>query len=207
MLLVGILLVAGLGLIVVEAVGYSRGGYDGKFWKLPLDDQLDHVVVHKWEWWWVSIWELVGLFLMTGGLAGLTYLLADADEPVLAFVAFGGYLVALFTWVLALITQAAAMSRAAIQRTETGETPNWIHPFRDAGYLAEGAWILGTNIAYAVIGVAILQSGLVATWSGWAAISLGVLIPVVVLVTRVGFPQLGLLVPFIVGISVIIESF
>ena len=91
--------------------------------------------------------------------------------------------------------------------TVGSETPNWIHPFRDAGYLAEGAWILGTNIAYAVIGVAILQSGLVATWSGWAAIGLGVLIPVVVLVTRVGFPQLGLLVPFIVGISVIIESF
>ncbi|MEE8376716.1 MAG: hypothetical protein V3S26_10395 [Acidimicrobiia bacterium] len=48
--------------------------------------------------------------------------------------------------------------------------------------------------------------GLVATWSGWAAIRLGVLIPVVVLMTRVGFPQLGLLVPFVVGISAIIES-
>lgn len=207
MQLIGILLMAGIGLIAVEAVGYNRGGYNSKFWKLPLDDQLDHVAQHKWEWWWVSIWELVGLFLMTGGLAGLTYLLAEAGEPVLAFVSFGGYLVALFAWVFGLIAQAAAVSRAAIQRTETGETPNWIHPFRDAGYLAEGAWIIGANLAYAVIGLAILQSGIVGRWSGWAALSLGVLIPVFVLLTRVGFPQLGLLAPFIVGTSLIIESF
>ncbi len=90
---------------------------------LPLDDKLDRVAVHSWEWWWVSIWELVGLFLVTGGLAGLTYLLAAEDEPVLASVAFGGYLVALVAWVFGLIAQAAAVFQAATQRTETGETP------------------------------------------------------------------------------------
>ena len=207
MLLVGILLVAGMGLIAVEAVGYNRGGYNAEFWSLPLDDKLDRVALHHREWWWVSIWELVGLFLMTGGLAGLTYLVAAQGEPVLASVAFGGYLVALFAWVFGLIAQAAAVSQAATQRTETGETPSWIHPFWAAGYLAEGAWIIGTNLAYAVIGVAILQSGLVGAWSGWAALGLGVLIPVVVLLTRFGFPQLGLLVPFILGVAVIIETF
>ncbi len=108
--------------IAVEAVGYKRGGYNSEFWRLPLDDKLDRVAVHRWEWWWVSVWELVGLFLMTGGIAGLTYLLTEEGEPVLASVAFGGYLVALFAWVFGLIAQAGAVSQAASQRTETGES-------------------------------------------------------------------------------------
>ena len=206
MLLVGILLVAGLGLILVEAVGFTRGGYDADFWKLPLDAKLDHVAKHRRDWWWISIWSLVGIFLMTAGLAGLTQLISADGEPVLAFVSFGGYLVALFAWVFALIAQAATVSRAATERAETGKTPSWIHPFWDAGYLAEGVWIVGANIAYAVVGIAILQSGVVAAWAGWATIGLGVLIPIAVLLIRNGFPQLAEVAPFVLGIALIIES-
>jgi hypothetical protein len=199
-------LVSGIGLVAVEAVGYIRGGYDSAFWKLPLDDKLDHVAEHRWEWWWVSIWELVGLFLMTGGIAGLTHLLAEAGESILAFVALGGYLVALFAWVFGLITQAATVSQAAHQRIETGTTPSWIHPLWQAGYFAEGAWVLGTNLAYAVIGVAILQTGLVAVWAGWVALALGALIVVAVLITRAGFPQLGILLPAVIGVALLVEA-
>jgi len=38
------------------------------------------------------------------------------------------------------------------------------------------------------------------------AIALGVLLPIVILITKAGFPQLGSLVPFIIGIAAIIES-
>ena len=160
MLLIGILLMASIGLIAVESIGYRRGGFDGEFWRKPLDEKLDHVAKHTRDWWLVSITELVGIFLMTGGLAGLTYLLATDGEGALAFAAFGGYLVALIAWVFALIAQTTTFSRAATTRAETGETPAWVHPFWDAGYLAEGVWIVGTNLAYAAVGVAILQSGL-----------------------------------------------
>jgi len=207
MLLVGFLLVAGLGMIGVEAVGFSRGGYNSEFWRLPLDDKLDHVSEHRWEWWWVSIWGLVGLFLATGGLAGFIYLLADAGEPILAFVAIGFYLVALFAWVFGLITQASATSQAASQRTETGETPAWIHPFWQAGYFAEGTWIIGSNLAYAILGIGVLQSGMIGGWAGWSAVGIGLLIPIIVLATRVGFPQLGLIVPFVLGVATLIEHF
>ena len=206
MLLVGILLMAPTLLIAVQAPGYRRGGYNAEFWQRPLDEKLDHVALHTREWWWVSLWELAGLFLMTGGLAGLTYLLVAAGEPVLAFVSFGGYLVALIAWVFGGIAQAATVSRAATDRAESGETPSWIHPFWETGYLAEGAWIIGGNLAYALIGLAILQSELLPAWSGWVSLVLGALIAIGVLITRAGFPQLGGLVPFIVGITVVIES-
>jgi hypothetical protein len=206
MVLVGVLLLSGLVLVAVEAVGYSRGGYNSAFWRLPLDEKLDHVSEHRWEWWWISIWGLVGLFLMTGGVFGLADLLAEGGEPVLAYVALGGYTVAVLAWVVGLVIQAASVSEASRQRVETGETPAWLHPLWSAGWVAELTWIVGGNLAFALAGVAVLQSGLVADWAGWVALIGGVLISIVVLVTRNGFPQLAYLVPAVIGVALLVES-
>jgi hypothetical protein len=206
MLFVGLLLVSGLALVAVESVGYSRGGYDSAFWKLPLDDKLDHVVDHRWEWWWISIWELVGLFLMTAGMFGLAGLLGEAGSTTIHLVALGGYLIAAFAWVFGLIVQSASVSQAASQRSESGRTPSWIHPFWQAGYLAEGVWIVGANLAYTLIGLSILQTGLVAGWAGWSVVVGSGLIAVLVPITRGGFPQLAVLAPAVIGIAAIIEA-
>lgn len=206
MTLVGVLLLSGLALVAVEAVGYTRGGYDSAFWRLPLDEKLDHVAEHRWEWWWISIWGLVGLFLLTGGVFSVSYLLADAGEPILAYVAVGGYTVAAFAWVYGLLVQAAAVSEASKQRAETGTTPSWLHPFWNGAFVAELLWISGANLAYALIGVTILQTGLVAEWAGWVALVGGVIIAAGVLITREGFPQLGYLPPAAIGIALLIEN-
>jgi hypothetical protein len=205
--LVGILLVSALALQAVEGVGYRRGRFDAAFWRLALDDKLDHVAAHRPEWWWVSIWGLVGLYLMSGGLFGLTYLLADSGAGIAAGAALGGYAVALFSWVFGQTVQAAAVSRAAAQKGETGVTPDWLRPLWDAGYLAEGVWVIGGNLAYALFGVAILQTELVSGWAGWVAVGGGILISAVVLVRRDGFPQLGILLPAVIGIAVLIAAF
>ncbi len=197
----GILLVAG------EAVGYIRGGYDSAFWRLTRDDQLDHIARNTGYWWWISIWELVGVFFMTGGVVALASLLAEQGEPVLAFAAVGGYLVGLIGWVFGLVIQTTALSAAAAERAESGVTPVWIQPFWNAAYLAEGAWIVAANLAYAVIGLAIVGSGLLPGWAGWTALALGVAIAIVVVATRNGFPQLAGLAPFIIGVAAVLESF
>lgn len=206
MTLVGVLLLSGLALVAVEAVGYARGGYDSAFWKLPLDEKLDHVAEHRWEWWWISLWGLVGLFLLTGGIFGFARLLADSGEPLLAYVAVGGYTVAALAWVHGLIVQASAVSEAAKQRTDTGTTPSWLHPFWSGAFVAELVWISGANLAYALIGLAILQTDVVADWAGWVALVGGVFIAVAVLIAREGFPQLGYLPPAAIGIALLIES-
>ena len=203
MVLLAILLLSGLALVAVESVGYVRGGYNSAFWKLPLDAKLDHVAEYPWEWWWISVWGLVGMFLLSGGVFGLVHELAEAGEPVLAFVAVGGYAVAAVAWIAGLIIQAASVSQAARQRAEAGTTPSWLHPFWQAGYFAELAWIAGANIAYALIGVAILQTGLVAAWAGWVTLVGGIVIAMGVLVTREGFPQLGYLPPAVIGVAML----
>jgi hypothetical protein len=206
MILVGVLLVSGFALIAVEAVGYTKGGYNSVFWRLPLDEKLDHVAGNGWAWWWMSIWTLVGLFSMSAGIFGLTILLADAGEAVLSYVALGAYVMALAAWVLGLTIQTSAVPIAAKQRAETGETPPWLSPLWTAAHVSEGVWIVGTNLAFSVFGVAMLGSGLVASWAGWVAVVAGVLIPVVVAAVRDGFPQLGVLIPAVIGVAALIEA-
>lgn len=204
--LIGVLLLSGFALIAVESVGYVRGGYNSAFWRLPLDQKLDHVSEHRWEWWWISLWPLVGLFTVSGGVFGFTYLLADGGEPVLAYVALGGFVISVLSWAFGVTIQAAAVSEASKQRTEAGVTPEWIHPFWNAAFLLEVVWIVGSNIAYSLVGVAILQTGVVADWAGWVALIAGAVTAVVVLVVRDGFPQLGILVPAVIGIALLIEA-
>ncbi len=206
MVLVAVLLLSGIGLIAVESVGYVRGGYDSAFWKLPLDDKLDHVAKNPWEWWWVSVWGLIGLFLVTGGMFGLRDTLGEAGEPVLASVALGGYSVAAVAWVVGLIIQTASVSEAARQRADTGTTPSWIHPFWNGAYFAELFWIAGANLAYVLVGLAVLLTGLVPAWAGWITLIGGLIIAAGVLITREGFPQLGYLPPAVIGIALLIET-
>jgi hypothetical protein len=203
---IGVLLISALALQAVEGVGYRRGRFGSAFWRLPLDDKLAHVADHRRDWWWISIWGLVGLFLMSGGVFGLAYLLADAGAGTTAYIALGAFAVAVFSWVFGQTVQAASVPSAATQQAETGATPAWIHPLWDAGYLAEGVWVIGANLAYAVFGIAILQTDLLAGWAGWVSLIGGVLIPVVVLVVRDGFPQLGILLPAVIGVAVLIAA-
>ena len=206
MVLVAALLLSGLVMMAPESSAYTRGGYGSAFWRLPLDDKLVHVASHRWEWWWLSIWGLVALFLVSAGISGLGRLLAEAGEPVLAAAAVGGFALAAVAWVLGLIIQAASVSEAAKQRADTGTTPAWIHPFWSGGFLAELTWITGSNLAYALIGVALLNTELVASWAGWVSLVGGALIAIGVVAVREGFPQLGYLVPAVIGVALMIEG-
>ena len=206
MVLVGILLLSGFALIAVESIGYVRGGYDSAFWRLPLDEKLDHVAENRREWWWISIWSLVSLFTLSGGVFGLTSLLVVGGEPVLANVALGGFVISALSWVLGVTLQAAPVSEASQRRAERGVTSEWIHPFWNASFLLEIVWIVGSNIAFSLLGVAILQTGVVAEWAGWVALIAGAVIAVVVLVIREGFPQLGFLIPALIGVTLLVEA-
>ena len=206
MVLVGALLSSGIALMAIESVGYSRGGYNGAFWRSPLDEKLDHVSAHRRDWWWISIWSLVGLFTVTGGVFGLAGILADAGQPVLAYVSLGGYSIAAAGWLFGLSVQTGAVSEAAKQRAETGATPAWLHPLWNAAYLTEIVFIAGSNLAYSLMGLGILRSDLVADWAGWLALVGGLLIAVIVLAMREGFPQLAYILPAVIGIALLIQA-
>lgn len=206
MLLTGLLLVSGLAIVAVEAFGYVPGGYNAAFWKLPLDDKLEHVARNTRAWWWISLWELAGLILLTGGVFGLATLVAQAGESVVANVALGIYLASAVLWLVGSLIQASAVPQAAQQRLDAGETPPWIHPLWSAGWVSEVAWIMGSNAAYAIMGFALLQTDLLASWAGWTALVGGAVIAGAVGITRTGFPQLAVLVPAVLGVAALLAA-
>jgi hypothetical protein len=202
MTLVGVLLVSGLSASLVGSLSL-RSGYNSAFWRLPLDEKLDHIATQLRAWWWMSIWELVGLFALTGGILGLTWLLVDVGEPVLAFVAVGVYTVALIPWMFGLTFQAAGVARAARSRGETGRTPEWLQASWDTAFMGEMTWVLGSNVGHAVFGLALVQTTLVASWVGWLAFGVALAVITSVAIVRDGFPQLGSLVPLIIGVALL----
>lgn len=207
MVLVGWLLVGGL---VVSAAGsgsaYRSGGYTGQFWALPLEEKLAHLHANRGPWRRLSAGSILGVAVTTAGITGLTYLLTAAGEGPLAWSAFGLYLTALIAWSVGLIAQTATLPIAATQQAETGATPAWIHGFWNAGYLGEALWVTVGNLYYALVGIAILSSAMLPDWAGWVAVAWGLVIPVVVLATRFGFPEMTQVLPFVLGIGLLAGS-
>ncbi len=206
MLIAGLLLTSGVVVLVVQTPGYLRGGFDGKFWAQPLEDQLDQIAARNKEWWWLAAWSVVGVSLMTGGLTSLAALLGGAGQPGLAFAGLGIYMVAMAAWVFGLAVSHGSMSSAAKRKAETGDTPSWVAPLGSAAYVAEATWVIGANLAYVIAGFAILASGLLPAWAGWASIGVGGSLALLVLATKFGFPQMSDLVPFVLGIAAIREA-
>ena len=206
LVIVGAVLVSIVALLVAEAIVYSRGGIMGEFWASSLDDKLDHVVSVQRQWWLIgAVW--MGLMAVTtAGMAGLTFLIADNGAGTVAWVSFGGFLVAAAMWLGGVTAQTGGVVVASRQRQETGETPSWIHPLWQSAYLTEGTWIVLANLAYIGFGVAILQTDLVGAWAGWVAIVAGAAIPIIFAITRTGFPQMSLLVPVVLGVALLIEG-
>ncbi len=204
MVLVGWLLAAGLLISFIgTGTAYRSGGYTGRFWAAPLDEKLDHVDTHRLQWWWLSVGSIAGLAVMTAGVAGLTSLLAADGQGPLAWSAFGTYLFALISWIIGLIAQTATLPIAATEQAESGITPMWMRGVWAMGYLSEAIWVIVGNLAYVLVGLAILQTGLLPGWSGWVAIAAGSATPIIVVITRNGFPELVQIVPFVLGIVIL----
>lgn len=199
---VGVLLVAPLALLGVEVFGYLTSPFgQSSFWSLPLDDKLERISRHGRAWWLIHLTWFPTLAVMTAGLAGLAFLLG---EPV-GWAAFGGFALAATAWLLGVANQAASMSVAAEQWAETGETPPWAAAWWRAGYSLEGVWIVLGNLAFVGYGAALLGTDLLPNWLGWAAIGVGLAMPIVVLLTRDGFPQMVLPVPLALGIALLVS--
>lgn len=71
---------------------------------------------------------------------------------------------------------------------------------------AEMSYIMLTSLAYVAWGVGVVNSGFPATWAGWASMAVGGLsvIGLMIAPSRIGFPQLPLRVPIVLGILLVI---
>ena len=197
--LVGGLLIAHVVFCAVEFVGYRRGRFGWEFWESPLDAKLDHVGRHNSAWWLMTLPWFPILAVTTAGLAALAFLLAD----VTGWAAFGVFVLAVAAWLIVLSVQNATTTVAAQRQALTGRTPDWAVAAWQVGYVLERVWIVFANLAAIGYGVAVLRTALLPNWLGWAAIAVGLAIPIIVLLTRDGFPELALPAYLTLGVALL----
>jgi hypothetical protein len=205
--LAGIILLFLVLLLVTDGVISARGGYNGDFWAAERERKIEHIVEHLREWTWMGVAWVLMLAAMTTGLSAFTVLLGQAGEPLVAAIALGCFLLGAFSFLVATLVHVGPSGVAARIRGETGTTPGWLEPMWTVASWAETSYITLTSIAYVAWGVSVVTSGFPATWAGWASMAVGGLsaIGLVIAPSRIGFPQLPLLVPIVLGIALVIR--
>lgn len=201
---VGIVLLLILPLLFVEAPAYFRGGYTTDFWNLPLDDKLDHIAQQPVYWTRMGVTWLPILVLAISGTTAFTYQLASSGAPTAAWLGLGAFVVGSLVWMAGVLVQTTWVRRAAEIRAATGTTPDWLQPGWDLAWWSELTHVTAANAAFIVWGIGMLDTGFPAEWMGWTAIVLGVIALLMVAFAREAFPQLGVIVPIVLGVALLL---
>ncbi len=204
-IIVGILLVLIAPLMLVEYPAYRRGGYTSAFWSLPRDEKLDHIGTETAHWVRLGVAWIPMLTLAVAGLAGFAYQLGEEGAGTLAWAGLAAYVFAAFAWLVGVMAQSVAIRVAAELRRDTGSNPDWADVAWTTAWWSELTFVIVANIAFVTWGIAMLDTGFPAEWMGWTAVLLGTLAVVMVGLLREAFPQLGVLVPIVLGVALLLH--
>jgi hypothetical protein len=169
-------------LLVLCFVVFTFGGvlYAGRaFLKWQIDETSSHLI-------WERGFVIGGVLATLLGLALLEDMLRTAGEPVLSRL---GMVMYLFGAVVVVVAETIYLGKR-----------DWIYPqivlYVVLGFLAQAAF-----------GAALLRTGLVAAWAGWATIIWNVgwlLIMLIVRPNDIYFPVLHHAAPLIIGIALLV---
>lgn len=174
-----------------------------RIYTLPSEDQLDAIGLNPGAWRWANVVMGTAGILLASGLALLTPLLGDATLARLGLTIFT---VAVVLWVVF----SAYRATLPIQVADVITGDRSLTAYHQT--LAQWAGALFTTyatlafLALAAYGGAIIQTGLLAGWVGWATIifSLGLLM--LMLVMGDTLPAFHYFPPLLIGILLLIRD-
>lgn len=179
---VGGVLVAGLGIFMVGAVGWRLD------YQRPLAESLPVIHRDRRRWAWIHVWMMAGVLLTPAGLAGLAVIQTQPTATVLTAMATATYLSGAVGWIAALAFRLTVVRWAAEQTVTVGDVPH--------GFAAYDRWagalycvhMLTAYVASAVLGIALLAEDDLPTWLGWTGLAWGLAFAVGLMVTRFAGP-------------------
>jgi hypothetical protein len=170
------------------------------FW----DEKLDHIAGQPRYWTRMGVVWLPILALSVAGMTAFGFQLASSGSGTLSYLALGAFVFGSVAWLIGSLVQTSAVKQAAELRAASGVTPGWLQAAWSLAWWSELTYIVAANVAFIVWGVAILDTGFPADWMGWTAILLGAITLLLVVFAKEAFPQLGVIVPIILGVALII---
>jgi hypothetical protein len=195
----GWLLVAGA--LVSLAAGATPSMYDLYTSQTP-QQFLQLLADRSNTWVGVHLAFLVGVVLLTLGLAALTSALADSRGKTLATVGLTLFLVATPIRVMQTIFAATVTVTAADQTTHSGVVPP-AYQLLEGFLWGQPNWALATFIALtglglASYGAALLAAGRLARWLGWTFVASGLLLAITIVFVGDGPPE-AIALPLLLG--------
>lgn len=202
--LVAVILLGIVVLLAVQTVAYFRGGFDSAFFRRTMEERLDGIAANRREWAIVGVLAVALTVAVAGGVVGFARHVAVRGGLTLTTVSAGLVLVASAAWLVGIAIEGGVVPLAARERADTGTTPAWIEPFWTALYHLEIVYVVVANVAYVLLGLAVVRVGYPSVWSGWASIVIAGAVLGYALITREIFPQLALFVPVLLGVAVVL---
>jgi len=205
MRLAGVVLLLLVPLLAADAVVSARGRFMGIFWASERDSKVEHIAGHRRQWAGMGVVWVAMLAVATAGISAFGVLLSRSGEGILASIALGLFIPGVVSMLAAVFVLFGSVGVAAQARRDAGTTPGWLEPMWAAANWAEVSYIVLSSLAYVVFGIAMVRAVFPATWAAWASVAIGAVsvIGMVVVPARVGFPQLPLLVPIVLGVALI----
>ena len=167
MAVVGGVLVGGLVVFLVGAA----------FWRLdyerPAEESLPLIHADRRRRAWIHVWMLTAMFITPAGLFGLAQLPELQDVAPAATMAAVVYAIGAACMMVFLCFRLAVVPWAAERTVADGKPPE--------GFAALEAWagslyvvhMLASYAVFAMLGATVLESDLLAPWSGWVGLGLG----------------------------------
>lgn len=187
----------GLTLVFILIVGVVERR---NIFRPDAEDIADHVLTTRIG----HVSGIVGLVSMLAGFAFLTSLLRQSGSDIAAIAGFVLIAVMVGLFLLDLTVRTSVGVWAAIETVADGSEPEawsivvkWINTNMNV-YIAAGF------TAFAIYGVAILQTGLLPSWLGWLAIGWSAAWLLLATVMGGGIPGTLPIMPFIFGLALLI---
>ena len=153
--------------------------------------------------------SIMGIVGMTAGLLGFTLLMLLMQEPqgnlisILALVLFG---LATLLWILDMSLNMSVRIWAAQYLVEKGVEPEFWPAFRQWSRVTiPTVYLFLGYLATAGFGLAILQTAILPAWLGWVSIIWsGAWLVIVTL--GWGIPAFAVVMPFVIGLALLIQG-
>jgi hypothetical protein len=199
-------------LVAVSTPDYS--GLTRQLWSVPSNrERLEIIASNRRGWQWSSLWWAAGSVLNVLGFGLLAVMMHQAGGSLLGEAATLSFLLAAALWIVAMAYRMSVETMVIGATDEASELPNWFKPLE--------AWSITIMLIYmglgyfatALLGWALLQTAVLASWIGWLSLLFGTAAALLIVSNRprypgtdfsiAGLPILLHMMPLIIGVALL----
>jgi hypothetical protein len=178
-MITGIVLIAGLVVFLVGAVGWRLA------YERPFAEAAPLIHADRRRRAWIHRWMLVAMFLTPAGLAGFA---TRSDVGPVAAMAAAIYALGAVCFIVSLAFRLTVVPWAAERTVVDGGQPYGFAALNSWAGLLYVVHMAASYAAFAGLGIAVVQSATLPPWAGWLGIGWGVVFMAGFVVTRFAGP-------------------